>query len=119
MLGAWLSVFLDVRMRVGMCDRDCVCLFFVSGWVFDYYLSWISLSPPLNVGPISSPPHYLPVVGVSARWCTCGSRCPGLGTLVCVGSLPVAAFQGLDPWALLGLCLGMICPGVSGLWVHG
>ncbi|MEQ2257038.1 hypothetical protein ILYODFUR_030323 [Ilyodon furcidens] len=93
-------------MRVGMCDCDCVCLFFVSGWVLGCSLSWISLGPPSNVGPIPSPPHYLPVVGVSARWCTCGSRYPGLGALVCAGSLPVAACQGLDPWALSGLCLG-------------
>ncbi|MED6243387.1 hypothetical protein ATANTOWER_019423 [Ataeniobius toweri] len=56
-------------MRVGMCD--CVCLFFVSGWVLGCSLSWICLGPPSNVGPISSPPHYLPVVGVSARRCTC------------------------------------------------
>ncbi|MED6260284.1 hypothetical protein ATANTOWER_011060 [Ataeniobius toweri] len=92
-------------MRVGMCDCDCVCLFFVSGWVLDCSLSWISLGPPSNVGPISSPPHYLQVVGVSARWCTCGSRFPGLGALVCTDSLPKAACRSLDPWALSGLCL--------------
>ncbi|MEQ2248615.1 hypothetical protein ILYODFUR_020801 [Ilyodon furcidens] len=39
--------------------------------------------PPLNVGPIPSPPHYLSVVGISARQCT--------------GSLPLAACWGLDP----------------------
>ncbi|MED6260645.1 hypothetical protein ATANTOWER_025146 [Ataeniobius toweri] len=92
-------------MRVRMCDCDWG-LFFVSGWVLDCSLSWISLGPPSNVGPISSPPHYLPVVGVSVRWCTCVFWCPGLGALVCEGSLSVAACQGLDSWALSGLCLG-------------
>ncbi|MED6240818.1 hypothetical protein ATANTOWER_028705 [Ataeniobius toweri] len=106
MLGAWVRVFLCVRMRVGMCDCDCVRLFFVSGWVLDCPLSWISLGSPSNVGPISSLPNYLQVVGVSAHQCTCGSRCVGLGALVCAGSLPVASCQGLDPWGLLGLCLG-------------
>ncbi|MEQ2289126.1 hypothetical protein AMECASPLE_029864 [Ameca splendens] len=86
-------------MRVGMCDCDCVCLFFVSGWVLGCSFSWISLCPLSNVGPIPSPPYYLPMVGVSARQCTCGSRYPGLGALVCAVSV-------LDPWALLSLCLG-------------
>ncbi|MED6262352.1 hypothetical protein ATANTOWER_018340 [Ataeniobius toweri] len=99
-------MFLCVRMRVGMCDCDCVCLFFVSDWVLDCSLSWIRLGSPSNVGPISSPPHYLPVVGVSACRCTCGSRCLGLGALVCAGSLLLAACWGLGPWALLGLGLG-------------
>ncbi|MEQ2229308.1 hypothetical protein ILYODFUR_017552 [Ilyodon furcidens] len=49
-----------------MCDCDCVCLFFVSGWVLGCSLSWISSGPPSNVGPIPSLPNYLPVVGVSA-----------------------------------------------------
>ncbi|MEQ2238614.1 hypothetical protein ILYODFUR_034926 [Ilyodon furcidens] len=94
-------------MRVGMCDCDwCACFFFVSGWVLDCSLSWISLGAPSNVEPISSPPNYLTVVGVSARWCTCGSCCLGLGAFVCAGSLPVAACPGLDPWAMLSLCLG-------------
>ncbi|MEQ2315567.1 hypothetical protein AMECASPLE_023764 [Ameca splendens] len=48
------------------------------------------------------------MVGVSAHWSTCGSRCLGLGALVCAGSFLVAACQGLDPWALLGLCLGRL-----------
>ncbi|MEQ2227368.1 hypothetical protein ILYODFUR_037008 [Ilyodon furcidens] len=70
-----------------------------------------------DVGPISSLPHYLPVAGVSAHWCTCVSLCLGLGALVCAGSLLVAAYQDLGPWALSGLCLGS---DVSlGLWVHG
>ncbi|MEQ2310310.1 hypothetical protein AMECASPLE_007570 [Ameca splendens] len=73
-------------MRVGMCDYDCVRLFFVSSWVLDCSLCWISLGAPCYGGPISSLPHYLPVVGVSARWCTCGSRFSGLGALVCAGS---------------------------------
>ncbi|MED6293886.1 hypothetical protein CHARACLAT_015183 [Characodon lateralis] len=90
-------------MRMGICD--CVCLFFVSGWVMECSLPWISLGPPSNKGPISFPPHYLPVVGVSACWCTCGSRYPGLGSLVFAGSLPVATCRGLDPWALPGLFL--------------
>ncbi|MEQ2244159.1 hypothetical protein ILYODFUR_014319 [Ilyodon furcidens] len=102
---------LSLHMRVGMCDHDCVCLFFVSGWVLDCSLSLINLDPPSKVGPISSPPHYLPVVGVSARRCTCGSRSPGLGALVCAGSLPMAAFRGLDPWALSGLWRGYGSPG--------
>ncbi|MED6247576.1 hypothetical protein ATANTOWER_008373 [Ataeniobius toweri] len=46
------------------------------------------------------------MAGVSVRWCTCGSRYTGLGALVCASSLPVAACQGLGPWALSGLCLG-------------
>ncbi|MED6261455.1 hypothetical protein ATANTOWER_005378 [Ataeniobius toweri] len=92
-------------MRVGMCDCDCVPVF-VSGWVLGCSLSWISLVPPSNVGPISSPPHYLLVAGVSARWCTCCSRCPGLGALVCAGSLLVAASRGLGPWTQSGLYLG-------------
>ncbi|MEQ2293461.1 hypothetical protein AMECASPLE_033682 [Ameca splendens] len=104
-------------MRVGMCDCNCVCLFYVSGWVLDCSLSWISLGPPSNVGLISSPPHYLPVVGVSARWCTCGSWCLGSGDLVSAGSLPVAACQGLDPWALSGLYFGSDIS--RGLWVNG
>ncbi|MEQ2230514.1 hypothetical protein ILYODFUR_030085 [Ilyodon furcidens] len=93
-------------MRVGMCVCNCVRLFFVSGWVLGCSLSWISLDFPSNVGPIPSPPHYLPVVYVSARWCTCGPRYPGLGALLCSGSLTVAVCWGLDPWALTGLCLG-------------
>ncbi|MEQ2282103.1 hypothetical protein AMECASPLE_037082 [Ameca splendens] len=81
-------------MRVGMCDCDCVCLFFVLGWVLDCSLSWISLAT-------------LPAGG----WCLCPlvylcSRCPGWGTLVCAGSLPMVACQGLDDWPLLGHCLG-------------
>ncbi|MED6275458.1 hypothetical protein CHARACLAT_026756 [Characodon lateralis] len=112
-------------MRVGMCDCDCMCLFFVSGWVLNCSLSWISLGPKSNVGPISSPSHYLPVVGVSARWCTvvlrplvyCGSPFPGLDALVCAASLLVAACRGLDPWALSGLCLGSNMS--RGLWVNG
>ncbi|MED6280229.1 hypothetical protein CHARACLAT_008579 [Characodon lateralis] len=84
-----------------------------------YSLSWISLGYPSNVGPISSPPHYLPVPGVSARWCIGGSRCLGLCAFVCAGSLPAAACQDLGPLALLGLCLGSDVPGVSDLWVHG
>ncbi|MEQ2310863.1 hypothetical protein AMECASPLE_013598 [Ameca splendens] len=87
-------------MRVGMCDCDCVRL--------GCSLAWISLGPPSNVGPISSPPHYLPLVGVSARRCTCGSWYPGLGALVCAGSLPVSACRGLDLWAQSGLCLGSV-----------
>ncbi|KAK5605131.1 hypothetical protein CRENBAI_024930 [Crenichthys baileyi] len=62
--------------------------------------------PPSNLGPIPSPPHCLPVVGISACRCTCGSRYPELGALVCAGSLLVAACRGLDPWAPSGLCLG-------------
>ncbi|MEQ2229829.1 hypothetical protein ILYODFUR_022872 [Ilyodon furcidens] len=62
--------------------------------------------PPIKCGAYFLPAHYLLVVGVSARRCTCGSQCPGLGALVCAGSLPVAACWGLDPWALSGLCLG-------------
>ncbi|MED6258124.1 hypothetical protein ATANTOWER_003218 [Ataeniobius toweri] len=62
-------MFLCVRMRVGMYDCDCVPVF-VSGWVLGCSLCWISL--------ISSPPHSLLVAGVSASWCTCGSRCLGL-----------------------------------------
>ncbi|MEQ2187335.1 hypothetical protein GOODEAATRI_003670 [Goodea atripinnis] len=58
--------------------------------------------------------NHLLVVGVSACWCTCGSRCPGLGALVCAGSLPVAACRGLPPWALSGLCLGGGVSRISG-----
>ncbi|KAK5612544.1 hypothetical protein CRENBAI_012029, partial [Crenichthys baileyi] len=72
---------------------------------------------PSNVGPISSPPHSLPVVGVSAHRWTRGSWYLGLGTLVCAGSFPVAACRGLDSWALSGLCLGSDMS--WGLWVHG
>ncbi|MED6274342.1 hypothetical protein CHARACLAT_015463, partial [Characodon lateralis] len=80
-------------------------------------LSWISLRPSSNVGPISSPPHYLPVIGVTgvpvvlgvlgwvlwcvpahSRWLLAGAWTPGLG------------------WAY---AWGVICPGDSGLWVHG
>ncbi|MED6267246.1 hypothetical protein CHARACLAT_010227 [Characodon lateralis] len=97
-------------MRVGMYDCDCACLFFVSGWVLGCSHSWISLAPPSNVGPISSLPHYLPVVGVSARRCSCGSQYLGLGALVCAGSLLVA---------LLGLCLASdMSRGLRSL-VHG
>ncbi|MEQ2292689.1 hypothetical protein AMECASPLE_025528 [Ameca splendens] len=53
---------------------------------------------------ISSPPHSLLVAGVSACWCIGGSRCMGLGALVCTDSLPVAACWGL------GLCLGSNVP---------
>ncbi|MEQ2244213.1 hypothetical protein ILYODFUR_014795 [Ilyodon furcidens] len=52
-------------MRMGMCDCDSVCLFFVSGWVLGCSLSCISVGPPSNVRHISSPPHYLLVVAVS------------------------------------------------------
>ncbi|MED6277510.1 hypothetical protein CHARACLAT_014220 [Characodon lateralis] len=65
--------------------------------------------PPSNVGPISSPPHYLPVVSVSASWCTCCSRCLGLVALVCTGSLPVTP----------GPCQASACDMSRGLWVHG
>ncbi|MED6277128.1 hypothetical protein CHARACLAT_010163 [Characodon lateralis] len=61
---------------------------------------------PIKCGAYFLLPHYLPVVGVSARWCTCGSRCPGLSAYVCAGSLPVAVCRGLDAWALPALCLG-------------
>ncbi|MED6244206.1 hypothetical protein ATANTOWER_031330 [Ataeniobius toweri] len=104
-------------MRVGMCDCDCSV--FVSGWVLGCSLSWISLAPPSNVEPISSLLHSLPVAGVSAHLCIGGSRCLGLGALMCAGSLPVAGCQGLGPLALSGLCLGVMCPRVLGLWVHG
>ncbi|MEQ2253748.1 hypothetical protein ILYODFUR_035575 [Ilyodon furcidens] len=114
-----VCVGVSVFMRVGMCDCDCVCLFFVSGWVLGCSLSWISLGPPSNVGPISSPPHYLPVVGASAHQCTSGSRCLGLGSLMCAGSLPVAACRGLDTGLCRASAWGVICPGVSGLWAHG
>ncbi|MED6288067.1 hypothetical protein CHARACLAT_022737 [Characodon lateralis] len=57
-------------------------------------------------GPIPSPPHYLPVTGVSAHRCTCGFQYPGLGALVSAGSLLVAACWGLDPWAQSGICFG-------------
>ncbi|MED6259286.1 hypothetical protein ATANTOWER_020265 [Ataeniobius toweri] len=77
-------------MKVGMCDCDCVCLFFVSGWVLGCSLSWITLFPPCH----------------TARRCTCGSRYSGPGVLMCAGSLPVAACRGLGPWDLSGLCLG-------------
>ncbi|MED6281216.1 hypothetical protein CHARACLAT_018980 [Characodon lateralis] len=74
--------------------------------------------PLSNVGPIPSPPHYLPVIGISApgvlvvlgirgwvlwcvlahsRWLLAGAWTPGLG-------------RAYD-W-------GVICPGVSDLWVH-
>ncbi|MEQ2233373.1 hypothetical protein ILYODFUR_021072 [Ilyodon furcidens] len=73
--------------------------------------------PPIKCGAYSLTPHYLPVVGVSARRCTCSSQYLGMGALVCAGSLPVSACRGLDPWTLSGLCLGS---DVSwGLWVHG
>ncbi|KAK5602890.1 Short transient receptor putative channel 7 [Crenichthys baileyi] len=36
-------------------------------WVLDCSLSWISLGPPSNVGPISSPPHIPPVLGQILR----------------------------------------------------
>ncbi|MEQ2256323.1 hypothetical protein ILYODFUR_023088 [Ilyodon furcidens] len=104
-------------MRVGMCECDCVCLFYLSGWDLGCSLSWISLGPASNTGPIPSPPHYLPVVGVSARRCTCSSRYPELWCVVA------------HSWWLLagawtpGLCRAsaweVICPGVSGHWVHG
>ncbi|MEQ2227267.1 hypothetical protein ILYODFUR_036004 [Ilyodon furcidens] len=90
-------------MKVGMCD--CVCLIFVSGWVLGCSISWNSLGPH-QMWPIPSPSHYLLVVGISARRCTCDCRYPGLGALVCAGSLLVAVCWGLNPWALSGLCLG-------------
>ncbi|MEQ2238260.1 hypothetical protein ILYODFUR_031384 [Ilyodon furcidens] len=109
-------MFLCVRMRV-VCDCDCVCLFFVLGWVLDCSPSWISSGPPSNVGPVSSPPQSLPVAGVSAWWCISGSRCPELGALVCASSLLVAACWGLGPLALSGLCLGNDVSRVSGSMV--
>ncbi|MEQ2303176.1 hypothetical protein AMECASPLE_013970 [Ameca splendens] len=106
-------------MKVGMCDCDRVCLFFVSGLVLGCSLSWISVGPPSNVGPIPSPPHYLPVVGVSPRWCTCGSRYLGW-VLWC--ELAQSRWLLARAWTL-GLCRGspwrVISPRVSGLWVHG
>ncbi|MEQ2257565.1 hypothetical protein ILYODFUR_036014 [Ilyodon furcidens] len=82
-----------------------------------YTLPYLTL-PALSPGSaIFSPPHSLPVAGVSACWCIGGSRCPGLGALVCAGSLPVAACQDLGPLALSGLCLGGDMP--KGLRVHG
>ncbi|MEQ2282002.1 hypothetical protein AMECASPLE_036048 [Ameca splendens] len=71
---------------------------------------WVLFPPRLT---------YLLVVGVSACRCTCGSRYPGLGALMCAGSLPVAACWGLDPWALSGLCLGNDMSRGLGLWLHG
>ncbi|KAK5601611.1 hypothetical protein CRENBAI_023276 [Crenichthys baileyi] len=69
----YLGVHLDNRL-----EWRCNC------WVLGCSLSWISSGHLSNVGPIPSPPHYLPVVGDSARRGTCGSRYPGLGALVCV-----------------------------------
>ncbi|MEQ2250091.1 hypothetical protein ILYODFUR_036291 [Ilyodon furcidens] len=103
-------------MRVGMCDCDCVPVF-VSGWVLGCSLSWISKGCLSNVGPISSPPHSLSVAGVSARWCTCGYRCPDLGALVRAGSLPVAACPGLCQASAWGvMCLGSLGPWLKLLW---
>ncbi|MEQ2313957.1 hypothetical protein AMECASPLE_007206 [Ameca splendens] len=83
-------------------------------------LSMISFRPPSNVGLISSPPHSLPVAGVSSHWCNGGSRCPGLGALVCAGALPVAAYRGLGLLAWSSLCLGRDVPqglGSLGPWL--
>ncbi|MEQ2249562.1 hypothetical protein ILYODFUR_030676 [Ilyodon furcidens] len=92
---------------------------FVSGWVLGCSLSWISLGPQSNVGPISSPPHYLPVAGGSTHWCTCGSRCLGW-VLWYVLAHSQWLFAGA--WAP-GFCWtsarGVMCPGVLVLWVHG
>ncbi|MEQ2282057.1 hypothetical protein AMECASPLE_036622 [Ameca splendens] len=90
-------------MRVGICD--CVCLFFCVRLGLGRLPLLDQFRPHSNVGPIPSPPHYLPVVGISARWCTCGSRYLGFGALVCAGSLLVGACRGMDPWAQSGLCL--------------
>ncbi|MEQ2256796.1 hypothetical protein ILYODFUR_027792 [Ilyodon furcidens] len=80
--------------------------------------------------PIKYVPYFLPTrlsAGVSARWCIGGSRCLGLGTLVWVGSLLVAACRGCwgcgSPgggppgvpviWVAFG-CLGVRSPRVQG-----
>ncbi|MEQ2238838.1 hypothetical protein ILYODFUR_037426 [Ilyodon furcidens] len=74
----------------------------------------MSFGPPSNVGPISS--ATLPA-GCWPAACLCigGSRCPGLGALVCACPLLVAACQGLGTLGLLGLCLGGAVSQVSGL----
>ncbi|MED6236748.1 hypothetical protein ATANTOWER_013706 [Ataeniobius toweri] len=91
-------------MRVEMCD--CVCLFFVSGWVLGCSLSWISLGPPSNLGPIY-PPATLPAGG----WCLCppvylwfsvsGAGCFGVCWLTPGDCLP-----GLGPQGFVGPLLG-------------
>ncbi|MED6233978.1 hypothetical protein ATANTOWER_020053 [Ataeniobius toweri] len=97
------SLRADVGVGAQSLDQDR------SGWVLGCSVSWISLGPPFDVGPTSSPPHSLRGL-VSACWCIGGSRCPGLTALVRAGSLPVAACQGLGPLALSGLCLGSDVP---------
>ncbi|MED6243368.1 hypothetical protein ATANTOWER_019199 [Ataeniobius toweri] len=77
-----------------------------------------------SCGAYSSLPQSLQVAGVSACWCVGGSQCLGLGALVCAGSLPVAAWQGLGPLALSGLFWGVVhpCSGIdthSALWLLG
>ncbi|MED6280251.1 hypothetical protein CHARACLAT_008788 [Characodon lateralis] len=96
-----------------MCDCDCVCLFFVSGWVLDCSLSWISLGPPIKCGSFFSPPHYLPagvlvVFGVQGwvLWCV-----PGDSRWLLARAWTPRRCQA-SAW-------GVICPGVLGLWVHG
>ncbi|MEQ2289671.1 hypothetical protein AMECASPLE_035568 [Ameca splendens] len=106
-------------MMVGTCDCDCVYLFLCQVGSCAAHLR-----PPIKCGAYSSPPQSLQVAGVSAGWCVGGSQCLGLGALVCAGSLPVAAWQGLGPLALSGLFWGVVhpCSGIdthSALWLPG
>ncbi|MEQ2312963.1 hypothetical protein AMECASPLE_036764 [Ameca splendens] len=111
-VGCWV---LFVHMRVGMCDCDCVHLFLCQ------VESWAATSPGSSYAPHQMwgifPPHLTTCRWlVSAQRCVGGSPCPGLGALVCAGSLLVAAWQGMGPLALSGLCWGWCAPGS---WVSG
>ncbi|MED6265537.1 hypothetical protein CHARACLAT_026574 [Characodon lateralis] len=86
-----------VGSQVGGTGEQVLCLFLcviVTVCACFWVRLGLGLFPLLS--SISSLPHYLLAVGVSAHWCTCSSRCLGLGALVCADSLPVAACRDLD-----------------------
>ncbi|MEQ2215267.1 hypothetical protein XENOCAPTIV_029910 [Xenoophorus captivus] len=77
-----------------LCWAGWSALFFGVGphsWLSLYvYGCLLFLGAFLGGGPISSPPHSLPMAGVSASWCISGFQCLGLGALVLTpsGCLP-------------------------------
>ncbi|MED6252826.1 hypothetical protein ATANTOWER_017651 [Ataeniobius toweri] len=97
-------------MRVGMCDCDCVCLFFVSGWVLGCSISWISLGPHRMWG-------LFPLT--SALWLLGGS--PGILPSSSGGGVKVVPAVDLPgflcsggPLDVCGSDLLCICPGSRG-----
>ncbi|MEQ2311871.1 hypothetical protein AMECASPLE_025070 [Ameca splendens] len=82
-------------------------------------ISWISLCPLSSVGPISSLPHSLLVAGVSACWCIGGSHVHDWVLRCVLAHSRWLLARARAPWLCQASAWGVMCPGVSGLWIHG